>query len=107
MARIVSPSIPATGVIVCTLTGKADLDDQLFFHWCDSRGGRSSCAHRVGNGQDNNDIVGAMVGQSTFPNHFALAAKGNKITCIVHPGTPNGTVCTEVIGTGTAELTLE
>lgn len=107
MVSRVSPSIPASGIVTCILTGKADPGDQLYFHWCDGRGGRSSSCHEVAPGQTNEEIVQSMVGLSPFPSWFALAAKGNKIVCIVNPACPYGTLCTEVIGTGTAELTLE
>jgi hypothetical protein len=107
VSRYLSPSIPATGIVRCVLSGEPTPGDQLFLYWCDSRGGRSASSVVVGTGQTLEDLAQSMVGLSEFGSHFALAAKKNVITVIVHPGCPHGTFCTETIGSGTTKLVLE
>ena len=105
--RVLSPSIPATGIVRCVLSGTPTPGDQLFWYWLDSRGGRSASSTVVGPGQSLEDLAQSMAGRSEFGSHFAIAAKKNVISVIVHPGCPHGTFCTETIGSGSVKLTLE
>jgi len=107
VSRYLSPSIPATGIVRCILSGTPTPGDQLFWYWLDARGGRSASSCVVGPGQSLEDLAQGMAGRSEFGSHFALAAKKNVITAIVHPGCPIGTFCTETIGSGTTKVTLE
>ncbi len=107
--RVVSSTVPATGIVRCILSGKPTLGDQLFFHWCDARGGRSSASAVIGQGHSLEDLAQMMIRQAAgLPEAaFVLASKGSIITCIVKPSCPAGTFCTETIGSGTVKLTLE
>jgi hypothetical protein len=107
VSRYLSASIPATGIVRCVLSGEPTPGDQLFWYWCDSRGGRSASSVVVGPGQTLEDLAKTMAGMSEFGSYFALAAKKNVITAIVHPGCPHGTFCTETIGSGTTKVMLE
>jgi hypothetical protein len=105
--RVVSPTVPATGVVRCILSGNPTPGDQLHLYWCDARGGRSTTGTVVQLGQSLADLAHTMVGRSEFPEYFVLASKGPAVTCIVKPNCPPGTLCTETIGSGSVKLTLE
>jgi hypothetical protein len=105
--KVLSPPIPATGIVRCVLEGTPTPGDQLFWYWLDARGGRSASSCVVGLGHSLEDLAGAMAGRSEFGSFFALAAKKNVVTCIVHPGCPHGTFCTETLGSGSVKLSLE
>ena len=106
-SRYLSPTIPATGIVRCVLSGTPTPGDQLFWYWLDSRGGRSATACKVSLGESLEDLAQKMVAGSEFGMHFAVAVKKNIITCIVHPGCPHGTFCTETLGSGSVKLSLE
>lgn len=94
------------GVITCTLTGEPAPGDEIFWYWCDARGGRSECCTIVIEGDTNESIVARMVGRSNWTSTLSLAAKGNTIICIPQSGAPAGSYPTEVRGKGTAKLTV-